>query len=349
VEDEIQLAQARLRLALSEGGFDAALRAAEMAHGWLSDSIDPIVHTGFLQTFAYALALATRYEDALRRSDEELDEGSRARLEFVRRHAICTRAMAHLGLRSFREAIADVEEAFDSALAADDLHCQMNSLAISARIHLAQNSAQQALEIASVTWPRFPSPGMLGDFLATRCLAEAVAGDIKTAETTLAEAERISVHSEGRALTLFAKAIAGQRRNDPNAPALMDSALAESAKSGNYDAFACAYRSFPPLLELLPRDGSAHVVAAVRVLCRIDRTIAERLRLRPVAPRSRSRGTLTPREREVLELIRQGMSNREIAKTLWISEPTAKVHVRNILRKLGARSRTEAATTEVPD
>jgi two-component system NarL family response regulator len=50
------------------------------------------------------------------------------------------------------------------------------------------------------------------------------------------------------------------------------------------------------------------------------------------------------REREVLDLVRQGLSNREIAKTLWIAESTVKVHVHHILEKLGARSRTEAAT-----
>jgi DNA-binding NarL/FixJ family response regulator len=45
----------------------------------------------------------------------------------------------------------------------------------------------------------------------------------------------------------------------------------------------------------------------------------------------------------VLELLRQGMSNREIAQALWIAQSTAKVHVRHIFEKLGVRSRTEAA------
>lgn len=41
-------------------------------------------------------------------------------------------------------------------------------------------------------------------------------------------------------------------------------------------------------------------------------------------------------------LIAQGLTNREIARTLWISESTVKVHVRHVLAKMGARSRTEA-------
>jgi DNA-binding NarL/FixJ family response regulator len=54
-------------------------------------------------------------------------------------------------------------------------------------------------------------------------------------------------------------------------------------------------------------------------------------------------GRLTKREAEVLKLISLGYTNREIAGELFIAEVTAKVHVRNIIRKLGVRSRTEAA------
>ena len=64
-----------------------------------------------------------------------------------------------------------------------------------------------------------------------------------------------------------------------------------------------------------------------------------------VSPRDGATGLepLTPREHEVLDLVRQGLSNREIAHTLWIAESTVKVHVRHVLEKLGAKSRTEAA------
>ncbi|NQX25802.1 AAA family ATPase [Microbacteriaceae bacterium VKM Ac-2854] len=52
---------------------------------------------------------------------------------------------------------------------------------------------------------------------------------------------------------------------------------------------------------------------------------------------------LTEREQQVLELVTQGYSNRQIADELFISIKTASVHVSNILRKLGATTRTEAA------
>jgi NarL family two-component system response regulator YdfI len=53
---------------------------------------------------------------------------------------------------------------------------------------------------------------------------------------------------------------------------------------------------------------------------------------------------LTPREREVLQMLASGLGNKEIAARMKISEHTAKFHVAQILGKLGASSRTEAVT-----
>lgn len=54
--------------------------------------------------------------------------------------------------------------------------------------------------------------------------------------------------------------------------------------------------------------------------------------------------SLTPREREVWRLLGRGMSNAEIAETLSITPRTTKFHVGNLLRKIQAKSRTEAAS-----
>ena len=58
---------------------------------------------------------------------------------------------------------------------------------------------------------------------------------------------------------------------------------------------------------------------------------------------ARSEVELTPREREVLQQVSAGGSNGEIASRLFISTKTVSVHVSNILAKLGASGRTEAA------
>ena len=61
------------------------------------------------------------------------------------------------------------------------------------------------------------------------------------------------------------------------------------------------------------------------------------------APRGRAYGELTAREQEVLGLLAHGMSNAQVAQSLFISEKTAGHHVSRILSKLGVRNRAEAA------
>ena len=56
---------------------------------------------------------------------------------------------------------------------------------------------------------------------------------------------------------------------------------------------------------------------------------------------------LTPRERDVLQGIVEGRSNKEIGRALFLSEGTVKFHVNNILAKLGVRDRTQAATEAI--
>jgi two-component system, NarL family, nitrate/nitrite response regulator NarL len=64
---------------------------------------------------------------------------------------------------------------------------------------------------------------------------------------------------------------------------------------------------------------------------------------RPAAPFAE----LTPREVDILECIADGMSNKMIARALEITDGTVKLHVKAILRKLGMRSRVEAAVSAV--
>jgi DNA-binding NarL/FixJ family response regulator len=78
----------------------------------------------------------------------------------------------------------------------------------------------------------------------------------------------------------------------------------------------------------------------------LDAAVARRLAQGIRAPRS-GLGALTPREREILVLVAEGRSNKEIAAELVISERTARTHVSNLLGKLNLASRTQAALVAI--
>jgi DNA-binding NarL/FixJ family response regulator len=99
-------------------------------------------------------------------------------------------------------------------------------------------------------------------------------------------------------------------------------------------AGACGY-----LLKGMLADELLEAIRAVHSgLRRIPAAVAQRLADRMGGPE------LTPREVEVLNLIVKGNSNKEIGAALFIGEATVKTHVNNILGKLGASDRTQAAT-----
>ena len=82
------------------------------------------------------------------------------------------------------------------------------------------------------------------------------------------------------------------------------------------------------------------------MLCHLDRTLTLGWSLRPKAVQAPDRRKveqlgLTPREYEVLTALCEGLSNREIASRLFITESTVKTHVSNLLLKLDVSRRTQ--------
>lgn len=103
---------------------------------------------------------------------------------------------------------------------------------------------------------------------------------------------------------------------------------------------------------LLPRDAdaadlSAAVAAVAQGFVVIDGDMSATLLPSVDQAPTTAIGELTPREREVLRLLAEGLPNKTIASQLDISEHTVKFHVNAIMGKLGAQSRTEAVTRAV--
>ena len=103
---------------------------------------------------------------------------------------------------------------------------------------------------------------------------------------------------------------------------------------------------------LLKRTRPEDLIAAVHTIAAGDsllspsvtRRVIDRMALQPTPDLADQAGLadLTPRERQVLDLIARGMSNREIATALFVEESTIRSHVKRILMKLGLRDRVQA-------
>jgi DNA-binding NarL/FixJ family response regulator len=101
---------------------------------------------------------------------------------------------------------------------------------------------------------------------------------------------------------------------------------------------------------LLKDTPAKDLVAAVRVVAQGDallspsvtRRLIEEFAHRPEPATAPLPVELTDRERQTLELLARGLSNREIAAAMYIGEATAKTHVSHLLTKLGVRDRVQA-------
>ncbi|HXK39894.1 MAG TPA: helix-turn-helix transcriptional regulator [Candidatus Paceibacterota bacterium] len=117
-----------------------------------------------------------------------------------------------------------------------------------------------------------------------------------------------------------------------------------AAGRGDYlDGVVFAYRLYPSLITSVKHDAEANMLISKALTLARDHELARRedVRLNPEHIDDPLQ-SLTRREREVLGLLSQGMTNADIARCLFIEVSTAKVHVRHILDKLGARNRLEA-------
>jgi DNA-binding CsgD family transcriptional regulator len=241
--------------------------------------------------------------------------------------------------------------------------------------------AEAEAAIDADAWARSPSViRVTATALAARADRAAqlrAAGDYPGADAEAAAgAALLAVAREGASYPARPKAVLGPegrgwlarceaeyaRLTRANAPDVWQRVLAEFGPGYVYETARTQWRLAEALVEAGRREEAAAVWRAARDTASRLRAaplgaalddLARRARLDPGNGNrdghgSGSAGTsplagLTDREREVLRLIARGMSNRDIGTELFISPKTASVHVSNILGKLGAASRTEAA------
>jgi len=177
--------------------------------------------------------------------------------------------------------------------------------------------------------------GEAADGPAALSLAESLTPDVILLDLKLPGMDGIGVLSSLAGPSLAGSARAGAARVLVLTSAIEPGWAQRAMKAG---AAGVVYKDIDPdaLVRGIRSVHDGNVLLAVRA--------AESIRNR--APGG-SLEMLTPREREVLGLIAEGRSNREIARSLNVSEKTVKAHVSSLLGKLGVQDRTQAAVLAV--
>jgi len=238
----------------------------------------------------------------------------------------------------------------------------------------ALTEARAAIEVTVIPgWGYSPSvlrPAAVAlSARADRALLARAAGDDELAVAELAAADELrTIARQGAAFPRRPKFILGpegrgwlaraeaeyRRASGENDPRAWQAVLDEFGPAYVYETARTQWRLAEALAEAGRRDEAADQwrqaaqtadKLKARPLRGVLDDLARRARIGTAEPRADAKvlASLTAREREVLRLIAAGHSNREIASVLFIAPKTASVHVSNILGKLGAASRTEAA------
>jgi DNA-binding CsgD family transcriptional regulator len=310
----------------------------------LADNInDCLSESSFLNAWMALAVHFGQYGDVLEVASRQRNLIDAFRLDFVLPHLHLREAAAFRGKRRFRDCQTALKRAEAAAGQAGDSGL-LSSLKI-ARAHaeLQQGRSVVALELLEREPSSSLSPSWRGEYLASRALALAVAGQCHPALQAADSADASTIAVEARGLSSFARAIVECRAATSQEESSVRSAFEQAARSHNVDGLVSAYRAYPPLLQRIWQhcEQSEFLIEAIERA--EDLSLARSAKI-PVAPIPTGSGQLSPREKEILDLLRQGLTNAEIAQTLFVSVSTVKVHVRHIFEKLGVRTRTQAAS-----
>jgi ATP/maltotriose-dependent transcriptional regulator MalT len=304
----------------------------------LSQVEDPRARTAFTYAAAYTLAQRAQYIEALEWMDRFEADVRAYDLEFARPHAEWTGALIRLGLRRFGETERLLQQLEDGAAASGSVSHSCNARILRARLRLQTGRIDDAVLLTEDPPPTKLIPSWRGEHLATRALALACAGSHVEARKAAEAARKASRAVEVRVLAAAADATADVSIGKVEASAEL---MKLASELGAWDPVVSGCRASPKLAAVLASDPFSRRLLEPLYAAANDRALAKRAGFRTRATRSPME-ILSPREREVLGLVAEGMRNKEIAEALFISDSTAKVHVRNVLAKLGARNRAEA-------
>jgi LuxR family transcriptional regulator, maltose regulon positive regulatory protein len=320
------------------------LRDADRAWELLPAISDPLIESAFQSVYSSALALTARYDDALHVASALRATAIRYRLGFAIPYAEISAAIAHTGLRRFRLALNCLDDAAISARAARDSYADQLMFAVRLRTLAQYGRVESALLLRSPDI-RSALPAIRAEVLGSRALLLASVGRIDEAVDLIDGVRDTSRAVELGVLCPAVLAISALRRGDDDVLTRVDELADAAFRTGAVDLLVAAYRTAPELLQILLK-ASKRPERFLGLVRQVGDDDLARAVGQSIDVDGTPLGRLSKREREVHDLLCQGLLNRHIAHALYISESTVKVHVHHIFDKLGTRSRTALALQE---
>jgi DNA-binding NarL/FixJ family response regulator/tetratricopeptide (TPR) repeat protein len=342
--EQLALSSAEFRMRLAAGRHFTALVQGSVRNGdgelrralaLVPLAQDPMVVSTLYNAASCEAMLLGLYSDSLEYAEEGLEYCRQHGLDFALAHCLGARAQAYIGLARFSRAKNDVLE-LESHLGHDPHLVALYWVTLS-KLRLTAGGSVRLIASRTARHVASPHPNAgapYAELLVYRALEDLSSGLTSSARGRSADALKISVTAVARAGSAVIPALADAIDRPAQGTRRLESALALADELGCVDFLLVTQHVFP---KLLATYSSPSLDASLRT----PRSLGSRSE-NGVSRALADRG-LTKREMEVADLIAGGLSNREIARRLVIEMGTVKVHVRRVLRKLGAANRLEAA------
>jgi LuxR family maltose regulon positive regulatory protein len=337
-EGRLRIEVMRMTQANRRGGISEALAESCSLMHLVERVRDPLVTTAYLHGLASVLNLAGRYEEVIAATRQVLQLAESFRLELPVPHALVDQAIAELGLRQFDRVPRTLKRALDST-SRPDAYLHALTAFVRTRLFLSQRRFPAALE-ALGSIERVGSPTVDAEVSSYRALALVGLERVDDALASLEAARpNLDTSIEARVLVAGVELLCESPGSSGRANRAKELWLLVQS-SGNVDSFLCIYRSTPQVL--LDIAGNPADSPGLRALITRQGDLSFAREAGLAVETLSDIDILTAREREVFELMADGLSNKEIAAQLVISQATVKVHLRHVYEKLGVRNRTAA-------
>jgi ATP/maltotriose-dependent transcriptional regulator MalT len=332
----LRVATGRLTLASHEGSFKGIWPTISPLFPLVKHATDPLVRSNLLAQAAYLAIARADYDVAVDLATQALRESIDLRHGFATGSCLAYRIAAQVGRRKLDSARRDLADLAHLHAREEDPYLQTEFVLMQVRLALAEGDLVRAWKHANEFPSVAPDGATHGEHLGIAAIVLAALGEVAAARSFIGRAREITSAVEARIYTRFAEVLLGD-----GSTSLTD-ALQEASDADFLEAFVIAYRASPAILRRLDQQPHDLMVARPIMARANDQRLAKRMGLPPEdTPTAVS--LLTPRELEVLGLLGEGLSNADIAKRLFVSQSTAKVHVHHILAKLGVKTRLQAA------